>query len=487
MSEVLYRKYRSRDFEEIVGQSHITATLMRAIKTGKIAHAYLFTGPRGTGKTSIARILAHQINQLPYDTTTHLDIIEIDAASNRRIDEIRDLRDKVHLAPTSAQYKVYIIDEVHMLTKEAFNALLKTLEEPPAHVIFILATTEVSKLPDTIISRTQRFHFKPMDAKSALKHLRVIADKEKIAITDDALQLITELGGGSMRDALSLLDQVQHASEKEISRHDIENLLGVPEGDFITTLIHATLTGDKRTIIEQMKIARTKGYTSQQLIDTISNSLKQTLLNENDGRYTELLSDVIKSSRFSDGFLALEIALLSFSKQPDSPAINKHIATKPTTTVKPEVKKEPLDEAKQDNTTKPTLDVVVSKIRPDEIVEKWQEFLEFIKTTHNTLYSVLRMSTPKLQGEKNHQLTLFFKFPFHAKRVSEQKNTQIISSKIAEFCGEALELFCSVDENTKETVTEVTLEPVKTQAEPEPLSHQLSTAMNIFQGAEVID
>ncbi|MCA9337865.1 AAA family ATPase, partial [Candidatus Saccharibacteria bacterium] len=142
--QALYRKYRSKSLSDIVGQEHITKTLANALKSGKISHAYLFTGPRGTGKTSIARILAHEINGIPYnDDSPHLDIIEIDAASNRRIDDIRDLRDKVNIAPLSVKYKVYIIDEVHMLTTESFNALLKTLEEPPAHVVFILATTEV--------------------------------------------------------------------------------------------------------------------------------------------------------------------------------------------------------------------------------------------------------------------------------------------------------------------------------------------------------
>ena len=158
MGQALYRKYRSRSLIEVVGQEHIVSTLQNALKSRQISHAYLFSGPRGVGKTSVARILAHEINELPYkDDSLELDIIEIDAASNRRIDEIRDLRDKIHIAPTSGKYKVYIIDEVHMLTKEAFNALLKTLEEPPAHCVFILATTEAHKLPATIVSRTQRF------------------------------------------------------------------------------------------------------------------------------------------------------------------------------------------------------------------------------------------------------------------------------------------------------------------------------------------
>src|SRR5688572_10703249 len=161
MGQALYRKYRSKSLGEIVGQEHITDTLAQALKSGRISHACLFSGPRGVGKTSIARILAHEINGLPYtDDAAHLDIIEIDAASNRRIDEIRELRDKVYIAPTSGKYKVYIIDEVHMLTREAFNALLKTLEEPPAHAVFILATTEAHKLPETIVSRTQHYTFK---------------------------------------------------------------------------------------------------------------------------------------------------------------------------------------------------------------------------------------------------------------------------------------------------------------------------------------
>ena len=197
----LYRKYRPLRLDEVVGQKQVTDILSTALTQGRIGHAYLFVGPRGCGKTSVARILAHEVNGFKYELEDdYVDIIEIDGASNRGIDDIRELREKVNIAPTSGKYKIYIIDEVHMLTTPAFNALLKTLEEPPRHVIFIMATTDAYKVPPTITSRSQIFTFKLADGQVMLDFLKSVAEKEKIKISDEALKIIAKRAGGSFRD-----------------------------------------------------------------------------------------------------------------------------------------------------------------------------------------------------------------------------------------------------------------------------------------------
>ena len=217
---VLYRKYRPQNWDEVIGQEHVVRTLTNALKLGRVSHAYLFSGPRGTGKTTIARLLAKSVG------CTDLDLIEIDAASNRGIDEIRQLRDGIKFTPTAGKYKVFIIDEVHQLTKEAFNALLKTLEEPPAHAIFILATTEARKVPETIISRVQQFAFKRLMVAEIIQKLKKIVEAEKIKINDDALRLVASYAGGSYRDAESMLEQLRVWNDKTIVKEDIEELLG---------------------------------------------------------------------------------------------------------------------------------------------------------------------------------------------------------------------------------------------------------------------
>lgn len=283
MGKALYRKYRSRSLDEIVGQEHVTALLRRALERKRVAHAYLFTGPRGTGKTSIARIMAHEINDLPYsDESSHLDIIEIDAASNNGVDDIRDLREKVHLAPASAKKKVYIIDEVHMLSKPAFNALLKTLEEPPEHVVFILATTDVEKLPETIISRTQRHTFRRASLDELVQNMQRIADSEKISVAPEALHIIAEHSDGGYRDSVSLLDQLANSvgKDEEILPVHIEQSLGLVPANTIADLLHATNSGDIAGIVTHLKTLESRGVQaktiSQQIIRYIRNHASET-------------------------------------------------------------------------------------------------------------------------------------------------------------------------------------------------------------------
>jgi DNA polymerase-3 subunit gamma/tau len=281
VSKALYRTYRSKSLDEVVGQSHVTDILSKAIKQGRIAHAYLLTGPRGVGKTSIARILAHEINQLPYsDDETHLDIIEIDAASNNGVEDVRDLRDKVQIAPVSAAKKVYIIDEVHMLSKAAFNALLKTLEEPPEHVVFILATTDVDKLPATIISRTQRFSFRAIGTKDAVAHLRHIADAEKIKIDDESLELIAERGDGSFRDSISLLDQLASLADDKtgITTTLIETSIGLAPKKLVNNLIDAVEAHDIAGVVGLLDQASDDGIGGVILAEQLTQRVRQLVV-----------------------------------------------------------------------------------------------------------------------------------------------------------------------------------------------------------------
>lgn len=247
-SEALYRKYRPEDFSEVLGQEHITKVLEGAVKLGNISHSYLFFGSRGTGKTSVARILAKTIGTSAEDT------FEIDAASNRGIDDIRELREAVRTLPFNSKYKVYIIDEVHMLTKEAFNALLKTLEEPPAHVIFILATTEIEKVPETIVSRCQVFTFKKPTLRTLKEMILSVAKKEKFKIDAPSAELIALLGDGSFRDTHGILQKIMSFSEdKEISLSEIERVTGAPSTKLVNDFIKALVFADGKEGIALIK------------------------------------------------------------------------------------------------------------------------------------------------------------------------------------------------------------------------------------------
>jgi len=297
---VLYRKYRPQKFSEIIGQEHIVQTLTNAILSGIISHAYLFSGPRGSGKTTIARLLAKSLNCqnrknnefepcnrcescLEITENRSLDLIEIDAASHRGIDEIRELKEGIKFAPTKSKYKVFIIDESHQLTKEAANALLKTLEEPPSHAIFILATTEIHKMLPTIISRSQRFDFRKLTIPEIIKRLEVIANKEKVKIEKPALELIAINSEGSIRDAESLLDQVLtfHGSfdkEGSVKIEDIKNLLGLVEINLVSNFFDLLSQKKASQAINFLQDIVDKGSDLQEFSKAFINYLRQLLI-----------------------------------------------------------------------------------------------------------------------------------------------------------------------------------------------------------------
>src|SRR5437588_4530733 len=266
---VIARRYRPQTFDELVGQEHVARALQQAISSGRVGHAYLFTGARGVGKTSAARILAKALNCVNGPTPTpcnecdvclrvtagdDVDVLEIDGASHRGIDEIRQLRQNVAVRPSRVRYKIYIIDEVHMLTKEAFNALLKTLEEPPEHVKFIFATTEAQKIPITILSRCQRFAFAGIPAERILGQLKMIAEREGMRADDEALELVARRAGGSMRDAESLLDQVLSFGGEQLTADQVHRLLGTAHDERVLALAAAVVDHDPARALDLLAI-----------------------------------------------------------------------------------------------------------------------------------------------------------------------------------------------------------------------------------------
>lgn len=426
MSRALYRKYRSKSLEEIVGQDHITSLLRRAIDSGRISHAYLLTGPRGVGKTSIARILAHRINDLPYtEDSSHLDIIEIDAASNNGVEDVRDLREKAQLAPVSAAKKVYIIDEVHMLSKPAFNALLKTLEEPPEHIVFILATTDVEKLPATIVSRTQRFSFRAITPEDAAAHLRTIADAEGITIDDDALMLIAQRGGGSFRDSISLLDQLASiADDKEgITVALINETLGLAPRDIVTTLLECAQSGDLDTLSRELTRARHLGVSATTLTEQLVYELRQHIANKPE--LLGLLDSLLDVPRSSHPELKLLTVLGSFAAPTPSQKKADHPKTAalaaPTLEVRAtveELKKTPR------RAPKPSSDApapAAPKKTPAKAGSKpfsWDELISYVQEHHVALFSVLSKCQHELTDDT---LTLYTGNAFYKKKIDDPK------------------------------------------------------------------
>lgn len=431
MSQALYRKYRSKSLDEIVGQRHVTDILANAIKQGRISHAYLLTGPRGVGKTSIARILAHEINHLPYnEDQTHLDIIEIDAASNNGVEDVRDLREKVQIAPVSASKKVYIIDEVQMLSKAAFNALLKTLEEPPEHVVFILATTDVDKIPATIISRTQRFSFRSISPKDAVRHLKHIAESEKIKISPEALELVAERGDGSFRDSISLLDQLASLADVKqgITTDLIESSIGLAPAAIINQLLAGVEAHDIAKLVKLLDEAFDQGISgtvlSQQLTSQVRNQIAQK------PQLLPLLDSLLDVAKSSQPNLKL-LGVLGSAAAPKQVIKSVALATPVLEVVTS------IDELKKQATRNIPQDAAINQVRlaqsakPDLTVPTadldWAKLIEYTRQHYVALYSVLSKCNYELEDS---DLTLYTANKFYKTKLDDTKYNSLLHQSL---------------------------------------------------------
>lgn len=439
MSKALYRKYRSKSLDEVIGQSHVTDILGRAIKQGRISHAYLLTGPRGVGKTSIARILAHEINKLPYDDDkTNLDIIEIDAASNNGVEDVRDLREKVQIAPVAALKKIYIIDEVHMLSKAAFNALLKTLEEPPEHVVFILATTDVDKLPATIISRTQRFSFRSIGVPDAVKHLRYIADTEKIKVSDEALELIAERADGSFRDSISLLDQLASLTgDKEgITAKLIEASIGLAPKAMVNQILDAVDNHDIEKLVKLLDQANDQGINGVILSQQLTQRVRELIVEK--PQLLVLLDTLLDVAKSPQPNLKL-LSALGTAATPKQ-AIKSAALSAPTLEVsasiaeleKQATRKKPKDimlPATEDIATSDNLDPKPDTAPGLESDFDWAKLIENTRQNYVAVYSVLSKCNYVLEDKL---LTLYTGNKFYKKKLDDVKYSSVIHKSLEE-------------------------------------------------------
>ena len=387
----LYRRYRPLTLADVIGQEQVTGPLIGALKDDKISHAYLFIGPRGTGKTSVARIFAHEVNGFKYELEDdYVDIIEIDGASNRGIDNIRELREKVMIAPTSGKYKVYIIDEVHMLTKEAFNALLKTLEEPPKHVIFIMATTDAYKVPVTITSRAQTYTFKLADHKVMFDHLKKICEKEKIKIDDAALDIIVKRGGGSFRDTLSLLDQISTLSSEKITKDLVISAMGLAADEKIKELLNSYVSSDNKNITAILKDLLATGIKAE----TLTEELISAIMEEPRPELMGLLSKLPEvKAPYAEAKLLVALInaesvvapAVSIQSRKTSPAMQEKPVIK---TVAEETEEKPVEEAPK-------------KIVPNGEFN-WSEFLEKVGHLNDAVYMMLSKVEHEFDGTTLH-------------------------------------------------------------------------------------
>jgi DNA polymerase III subunit gamma/tau len=432
----LYRKYRSQTFADLVGQEASSRALQGAIISARVAHAYLFSGSRGTGKTSAARLLAKALNctgrlgdsaepcnkcQSCIEMTagSALDLIEIDAASNRGIDEIRDLREKVNLAPALGPFKVYIIDEAHMLTEPAFNALLKTLEEPPAHVVFILCTTDAQKIPLTVIGRCQQFVFRRHSEEQIVSRLTHIAKSEKVKVDDDAMQLIARTAQGSMRDAVGLLDQLVPLAEGPISLESARSLLGIADPRLLDSLLDDVLGGRASEALAELGRVYAAGAELRQVVRGLMESCRDRLvaaLTKRDQPTARRLSSVLDALLHLDGevrrhaeprFL-VEATLARLAVELGASDVPEGI---PPSVADPRAA--PTSPASREVTILVPEPVSAPALASSDVTG-WSDVLEKLNRTVRAAYLDAQ---PELEGS---MLVLWFRYGFHHKKAQEQ-------------------------------------------------------------------
>ena len=535
----LYRKYRPHNFDNLVGQDHVKTTFANAIKANRISHAYLFSGPRGTGKTSTARLIAKAINCVdlqdefePCDKCEFckdindgrlIDLIEIDAASNRGIDEVRDLKEKINFAPSRAKSKIYIIDEVHMMTKEAFNALLKTLEEPPSHAFFILATTEIHKIPETIISRCQRFDFKRINKKALMTRLSYIAQKEEITAEDKALEAISQYVDGGMRDAIGLLEQL--TVDKKLTFEYVQDILGISDHSLLIALFDALSKNDHKEGLRIVQDLHSQGSDLKQFLHEFLGMLREKMLKsvsdnkpEMTGRLLRMI-DIFKDAQprlqtMGIPQLPLEIAVLevtggfknvvvaqSAAKVADVNEAPSKASDNTPAPVAPVVKADKVPETKTVEVEKSSAKVAAATENRDHksvsenqekiplslesLKEKWPRITERIKTP--ALRISLRNALPI--EIKDADIKLQFDTTFHKDKVMEPDNRVELERMIGEFFSTSVKISSIVKKLEIKPVVEEKKVTAEVPQQPEQKAQDGGTvdaALEIF-GGEVVE
>jgi DNA polymerase-3 subunit gamma/tau len=492
---------RSASFAEVVGQDHIVKTLTSALANHRLSHAYLFTGPRGTGKTSVARLLARALNctgetkpcnQCPNCQTalnSSLDVVEIDAASNRSIDSVRDLKDKIALAPTTGQYKIYIIDEVHMLTTEAFNALLKTLEEPPPHAVFIMATTEAHKLPDTIISRTQRFTFKPIALSDLVTHLGKIAASENIAIEPAALESLGTAARGSFRDAISLLDQLHSGASTPITAATVRELLGLTDAGQITAVSRALAAHDARGALQTLQQLTAAGAQPAQVATQLLEQWRSILLSSTGAqapsdpdikeltattsptRAAAVIEGLLEVMRSHWPGLSLEAAVVKLAATPErEPAPAPAASAKAVAKTTPTAKSAPAPAAPNaPEPAAPTASDASSALDP----ALWPKVVVLIKQQNNSLGALLQMYPIDIVAG---EIKIKPRFNFHRDLFMKPANIRIIETAAAKVYRRPVKVSARTDNP----------DPGKRGPKPDPSAELISSALEIL-GGEVVE